>query len=849
MAQRITLTAPVSGVIMPLTEVPDPVFAQKMLGDGVAIDPTNEMLLAPCAGTVTQIHSAHHALTITTKEGLEVLMHIGLETVLLKGRGFTPKAKEGNKVKPGDPLIAFDADFLVHNAASLVTIMIISNGEKVASYQPVSTGLAEAGKSVVLEVVPVESSSIPEDKDTEQADPKKLIVSEPILILNVAGLHARPSAVLVNSAKQFSADIKINKDGRSANAKSLVSVMGLEIKQHDQITLSARGEDAKKALETLVPLITMGLGENLHAPPPEPRKEPIPEKPKASGDPNILLGVSASPGLAIGQIFQMRQTSIKVEKQGKGVENERQALAAALDKAKKELEELQDKMRRQADAGKAAIFAAHQELLEDPELLESTQQGIEAGQSAAFAWEAAFTQQAETLQKLNNELLAARANDVRDVGRRVLKHLAKTEETTLEMPANVILIAQELTPSDTANLDKGKVLGFCTAGGSSTSHVAILARSASIPAIAAIEERALEIPNGTFALLNGDRGLLRLNPSEEEKERVRKLQEKTAKAREIELSEAATPAVTRDGHRIKVVGNIGSVSGAEEIPSLGGEGVGLLRSEFLFLQRTEAPDEEEQAAAYTSIAKILGPDRDFVVRTLDVGGDKPLAYLPIPPEANPFLGIRGIRLNLLGTDLFLTQVRAALGAAAYTRLCIMFPMVASIEELRAAKELVLKEKETQGIKEPVQIGIMVEVPAAAILAEGLAKEADFFSIGTNDLTQYTLAMDRGHPRLAKMADALHPAVLNLIHGTVEGAHKHGKWVGVCGGLAGEVLAVPALLGLGVDELSVAAASIPTIKAAVRRQNLPDCQSLAKELLAMQTASEVRERLTAYQGKL
>jgi phosphocarrier protein FPr len=313
----------------------------------------------------------------------------------------------------------------------------------------------------------------------------------------------------------------------------------------------------------------------------------------------------------------------------------------------------------------------------------------------------------------------------------------------------------------------------------------------------------------------------------------------------VELDEATTPAVTLDGHRIKVVANIGGVADAEEVPTLGGEGVGLLRSEFLFLQRPNPPQEAEQEATYLAIAKILGPERDLVVRTLDVGGDKPLAYLPMPPEINPFLGVRGIRLNLLGTDLFRAQIRAVIKAAPYTRLHIMFPMVAGIQELRSAKAIVLEEKEALGVTEPVQIGIMVEVPAAAVLAEGLAKEADFFSIGTNDLTQYTLAIDRGHPRLAAMADALHPGVLRLIENTVIGAHKSGKWVGICGGLAGEILAVPVLVGLGVDELSVSVSSIPSVKAAVRKHRLPDCRQLATEVLSMMTAAEVRERLTAY----
>jgi phosphocarrier protein FPr len=370
-----------------------------------------------------------------------------------------------------------------------------------------------------------------------------------------------------------------------------------------------------------------------------------------------------------------------------------------------------------------------------------------------------------------------------------------------------------------------------------------LARAANIPAIAAIEERALTIPNGTYAVLDGDKGELRLNPTDEEVDGIRRLQLDAAQQRKKELAEAMSEAVTQDGRRVKVVGNIGGLAEALEIPELGGEGVGLLRSEFLFLQRADAPDQQEQAAVYASIAKALGPERDLVVRTLDVGGDKPLAYLPLPQEMNPFLGVRGIRLNLLGDELFRAQVRAVLSAAAYTRLHIMFPMVTTIDELKEAKEIVLAEKQAMGVNQPVQIGIMVEVPAAAMLADVLAKEADFFSIGTNDLTQYTMAIDRGHPKLAKMADALHPAVLRLIDRTVKGAHDCGKWVGVCGGIAGDVLAGPVLIGLGVDELSVSGGSIPAVKAMVRRQSLDKCRLIAQQALKLSTSQDVRAYLT------
>ena len=843
-ANTLTLRAPLSGPLVSISEVPDPTFAQKMVGDGISIDPVSEILMAPCEGRITLLHKAHHALTIAAPGGVEILIHIGLETVGLNGQGFKPLVREGDQVRTGQPLIAFDAAFLARQAASLLTQMVISNGEKVREYRP-ATGWAEAGKTVVLELV-LTDQDVPDQPDPAAAEAGGSAESEELVILNPDGLHARPTAVLTNSAKRFSAEIRLVKDDKEANAKSVVSIMGLDVKSHDRVRLRATGPDAAEAVETLAAMIRSGLGESPHGRPKAPRPTETPAvSPPPSGDPNVLSGVSASAGLTTGHIFQLRKSEIKVEEKGGDPAAERRALIQSLDDSKAELAELEKKLRESADVGKAAIFAAHQEILEDPELMSATQTGIESGQSAAFAWRSAYSAQAEVLKGLNNELLAGRANDIQDVGRRVLAKLAGLTEGPAEIPAETILVAEDLTPSDVTGFDRGRVLGFCTIGGGATSHVSILARSAGLPAVAAIDPRALEVPDGTPAILDGEAGELRINPPAAEMEQARERRQKADQLQAQNLAEAAEPAVTRDGHRFKVVANISGLAEARDSVTQGGEGVGLLRSEFLFLERSEAPGQGEQADVYTAIAKALGPERDLVVRTLDVGGDKPLAYLPLPPEVNPFLGVRGIRLNLVDPDLFANQIRAVLTAAPYSRLHIMFPMIASVEEIRAARAVVDREKAALKVEAPVAVGIMVEVPAAAVLAEGLAAEADFFSIGTNDLTQYTLAIDRGHPQLAKMADGLHPAVLTLIDKTVRGAHHHGKWVGVCGGLAGEPAAVPILLGLGVDELSVSVGSIAAVKAAVRRVSLDECRGLAGEALTKLTAAEVRSLAADY----
>ena len=480
--------------------------------------------------------------------------------------------------------------------------------------------------------------------------------------------------------------------------------------------------------------------------------------------------------------------------------------------------------------------------MEDPDLLDIAESAIAKGKSAAFAWQRAYVTHAERLAALRNALIAGRAVDLKDVGRRVLGILTGQPVEDPEIPPETILVAEDLTPSDTARLDRTRVLGFCTVGGGATSHVAIIARSLDIPAVAGIEPRALELENGGPAILDGSTGSLRLHPDPAEIERISTLKQRVAVKRAADLAAAQDPAITTDGHRIEVVANIGGEPDARRSVELGGEGVGLLRSEFLYLERASAPSEDEQCAIYAGIAQALG-GRPLIIRTLDVGGDKPLPYLPLPREENPFLGIRGIRIGLERPEILRTQLRAILRAAHLGqgghRLRVMFPMIATLDEIRSVKGVLAEERERTGIDAPLEVGVMVEVPAAAIMAEQFAREVDFFSIGTNDLTQYTLAMDRGHPKLAPLADAMNPAVLRLIARTAEGAHAHGRWVGVCGGMASDPQAVPILVGLGVDELSVSVPTIPAVKAVVRAWSLAECQALAQQALAQDTAAGVR----------
>jgi phosphocarrier protein FPr len=832
----LLLRAPLSGVIYPLERVPDPVFAQKLVGDGVSIDPIDASLRAPCAGEVKVLHAASHAVTLLSPQGVEVLMHIGIDTVNLKGSGFTPRVKVGDRVESGASLIDFDLDYVATNAKSLLTQVVISNGERVRAMQPAS-GMVKAGIDTLLTL------TLADGVAAKTAAEGITVTSEAIILPNKTGLHARPAAVLANRAKTFQSEIKVQLGDHFANARSLTSLMALEAGQGAKLTVTAKGPDAKEAVRLLSELIAAGLGDEGFAAAPAPATTIIdrisepPPRPR-SEDPNTLLGVAASPGIAVGTVFQVQRAEIVVEEEGHGVEREQNLLTEAIHKARGQLEALRAQLHGKADPAKAAIFAAHAELLDDPDFLDIANSAIAKGKSAAFAWKNATQLHAQRLAALRNELLAQRANDVRDVGGRVLELLTGVVHKPPNYPKGSILIAEDLTPSDTATMERGVVVGFATVRGGATSHVAILARSLEIPAIAGIEPRALDVPTGTSVILDGGKGSLRLNPPPPEVERIRQRQSRLQDQRKDDMAHAAEPAMTSDGKRVGVFANIGGLKDAEQVVELGGEGIGLLRTEFLFMDRPYAPNEDEQAASYTAILRALGPQHLAIFRTLDVGGDKPLPYLPIPREDNPFLGERGIRVGLDRPEVLRTQLRALLRASAAGKLQVMFPMIATMEELRDAKAMLAQEAKSLGVA-AIQCGIMVEVPSVAVMASTFAAEADFFSIGTNDLTQYTLAMDRGHPKLAPKVDALNPAVLRLIAQTIEGAHAYQRHAGICGGVAGDPHAVPILVGLGVDELSVSLPAIPTIKAQIRRLSLATCRDIAQKALQCKTVEEVR----------
>lgn len=566
-----------------------------------------------------------------------------------------------------------------------------------------------------------------------------------------------------------------------------------------------------------------------------------------------IKGIGASEGIAIAPAFRYLPELPPIERHKVDQINvETQRLASAIAKVDSDLMELKTQLEEEIGHEEAAIFEAHRMILSDKAFVGRAHEIISNDQiNAEAAVNSVMDDIRQTFEAMEDEYFRERAMDVVDVGQRLLRAIMDLPQPSLaELPHPCIVLANDLTPSDTARMDRINVRGFCTARGGKTAHTAILARNLGIPAVVGASAEILDIPQDHMLILDGQIGTVIVEPDEatlsEYEYRRTLLSELRAKA----VATAHEPAVSLDGHQVKIVANIGTVEEAEQVLECGGEGVGLLRTEFIFIDRTTPPDEDEQTNAYRTIAEILG-ERPLIIRTLDIGGDKQLPYLHLPPEDNPFLGHRGIRLCLAEPEMFKVQLRAILRAAKGHNVKIMFPMVAHIDEVRAAKVLVQQaraELDARNISygEP-DIGIMVEIPAVAITADILAKEVDFFSIGTNDLTQYTLAADRTNALVQDIADALHPAVLRLIDKTIRHAHEAGIWVGLCGELAGDPVAAPVLLGMGLDEFSMAPNSVPFVKEVIRCWSVEEARQLANEVLLLDSNVQVRERVKEYQN--
>lgn len=646
------------------------------------------------------------------------------------------------------------------------------------------------------------------------------------------GFHARPASLFVDLSNKFDCEVQLEFDGKSANGKSVASILKLGITGKSTFIVSTKGSDEDKALEALTKLVNSGMGEEL-----EEEIETTISKRAYQG--LLIEGIPAAPGMAIGPVVVLNEDSIEINKEGSSAHEERKKLREALDKAALDLNKWLQSKHEKVDKNRMDIFIAHLALIKDPELQNKALNSIVDGVSAEYTWWQIITSEMKSLSSLNDLRLSQRANDIKDIGKRVLKYLdenaVKSSEMNLKEPS--ILVSLDMTPSETSKLDKEKVLALVTAKGGSTSHTAILARSMGIPSIAGAGEDVLNI-SSRKAIADGDSGILVIEPSDSDLELAQKIQNEEQIKKDKEFEARFYPAVTTDGHRMEIVANIANAKAALEAVNNGAEGVGLLRTEFLFLERHSAPNETEQFQAYKKMVQHLN-GLPLIVRTLDIGGDKEVSYLNLPKEDNPFLGIRGIRLCLEYKELFKEQLRAIYQASKYGPIKIMFPMIGLLEEFREASKIAEEVRLEVGALK-IDIGMMIEVPSAVLMAEHFIKEADFFSIGTNDLTQYVLSMDRGHQGLARKADALHPAILKMIKMTCDAAKKEGKWVGVCGNLAANPLAAKILTGLGVRELSVTSTSVANIKSIIRATSFSECEDLASKALTKLTSDEVRD---------
>jgi phosphoenolpyruvate-protein phosphotransferase len=828
------IVSPFDGWCAPLDEVPDEVFAGRMLGDGLAVDPTIGVVLAPCDGEIVTLPESAHAVSIRSREGLEVLIHIGIDTVRLGGKGFDARVKAGARVQSGEERIRFDLDLVARGARSLITpIVVTSEGALVTNRR--AAGAVRTGE-LLFEVdggasarAPAAASATAESVTRTQ---RAIAVGLP------QGLHARPAALLARRAKGVAASVTLRAHGRATDARSVVGIMALGVRHGDELLIQAEGEGAQQAVAQMLDALEEAQRlDSAHAAASVPASTPA----RRGVGPGEMTGICAVPGFAVGRATRIERREIEVTEQGRGKLHEQSELERARANVRLRLE----RVRNAGGAARQQIIGAHLEFLDDPGLNDNANELIATGKSAGFAWRGATRRSIAALESLDDSRLRERADDLLDIEAHVLLALAgEARPMHLPLPEQAILLADDLLPSELTALDRRRLAGIALSGGGATSHVAILAAAMEIPMLIGVGEVLRKVPRGRTIILDADNGTLHESPSAAAVAQAQSMA--TARLARSAALRAAAGVESRsfDGTRIEVFANLGSSADAIAAVENGAEGCGLLRTEFLFIDRATAPTEAEQLTAYQAIADALG-SRPLILRMMDVGGDKPLLYLPLPPEPNPALGMRGVRTALSHPDLMRTQLRAAMRVAPHGIVRLLIPMVTDVAEIVAVRKVIDELSVELSLQGRISLGAMIETPAAALTAAALLREVDFLSIGSNDLTQYTLAMDRGHSDLARRTDALHPAVLQLIAAAASAGKAAGKLVAVCGGVAADHTALPILLGFGVRELSVVPAAIPALKSQIGSLRMAECEKLAQGVLALGSAAEVRDRVERF----
>jgi multiphosphoryl transfer protein len=796
-------------------------LAREMGGGEVAIEAAGGMDDGEVGTDAERVRQAVERAR--SPDGVLVLMDLG--SALMSAEMATEMAEPG-----GGPILLSEAPLVEGAVAAAALAGAGASLEEVAREARGALRM----KTEQLGVDEPHREDVPPTEDDAPAAELRLCVQNPL------GLHARPAARFVGALGGVDARVEVSNVTRPrgpADGRSLTGLATLAVAQGDEIAVRARGPQAAEALDALRALAAENFGDAVADDPTDAPTaaagdlEPAAggEAPDAPGPGGQLRGVPASPGIAIGPARHLRPSEPVVADDAAGTPAEERArLDAARAAARDELQQVRATVTARGGAAAADIFSAHTVLLDDVAITEPALRRIEEGTGAARAWKAASEEAAAAFRALEDPYLRERAVDVEDVCRRVLAGLGCTPSAAaLEGPG--IVVADELTPGEAAGLDPGAAWAIATARGGATAHAAILARALGIPAVVGLGEALLGIPEATPLVIDGEAGIVDVDPGDEAVAERQARQKAADAQRRALLARAAEPGALRDGRRVEVFANIGSTAEAARAVEQGAEGVGLLRTEFLFLDRATPPEEDEQVAVLSEIARALD-GRPVVVRTLDAGADKPLPFLRQDPETNPFLGRRGIRLSLAEPELLRTQLRAILRVAEEHPLKVMFPMVATLEEIRAARGLLAEARAGLGIRAELEVGAMVEVPALALQATQFAPEVDFFSIGTNDLAQYTMAAERGNAALAGLLDGARAPLLALIAAVIEAADEHGRWVGVCGELAGEPEAAVLLAGLGVRELSMAASRIPAVKAALRESDGEAAAAAARRAL-------------------
>ncbi|MCM2973682.1 phosphoenolpyruvate--protein phosphotransferase [Larsenimonas suaedae] len=846
-ATDLTLTAPVDGIVVPLDQVPDPVFSGETLGPGIALDPLGNTLHAPCSGVIVQCARTRHAVTLRDGHGLEWLLHLGIDTVALDGEGIDLLVREDQAVSEGDPLCTYDIDALACRARALITPLVLTNAERATVHVlPPPHQQIKAGQPLLTVRLGQHAGTAATALDDTLRARRRLHIRLP------QGIHARPAARLRALAQQHEVTLTLTSDqGQSADAKSLTGLLGLSLGNNQYVDVTAEGATPEAALDAVEALLAST--HEAHAPnagrAQDTSLKTNSDVKTGTGGQEVpehaLVGQIASEGIVLAPLARIEQALPEVETQGASPKTETTALREALTALEHDITLERDQARQSQRQADAEVFEAHLALVNDPALFEEAVKAIEDGASAAHGWRRAIDQELETLARSENALLRERNDDLRDVQRRLMARFSHDNEGGATFPEGAIVVADTMTPSYLVER-ASRMGGLALAKGGTTSHLAILARARGLPCLVGLGASVLDV-TAESALLDAQHGYLLASPTQDQQadalDRQSALNERRMKAE----ANAHQRAITLGGTEIGIYANIGTAEEAYAAAESGADGIGLFRSEFLFLDRDRAPSAADQQDAYARALAAL-PGKPVIIRLLDIGADKQVPYVQAPSAPNPALGIRGVRLWQHQPELLETQLdallRAGQDAGPDSNLHIMVPMVTEARELAWVRQRMEARASALGIETLPKLGAMIEVPSAALNAGTLAAHADFLSIGTNDLTQYTLAMDREADALASFADALHPAVLRLIKETIDQAGATCP-VGVCGGAAAETLAACVYAAMGVAELSVEPTRIATLKQALRRLDEQTLIAMIPDLLRQPDAAHVRARLADF----